>query len=207
MAKKVLIGPEIRILEPINRFEIIKIVINTFIDFEKDKKGKEVEFRYPVEILSNNEKLYIRRPGIKWDFDFKVEIPLSCELGEGRHDQIASFLIKLKKENEEIFNKLWVIIENLYKCVNNDVDQMLLDFSLTYNYVDVLSKVIKWLFIMEDIIYWHYEGRAFLYNFIYYTLNEKDETCRENILKKGRKMKPETIKKLLRKLNMDWVLP
>ena len=37
---------------------------------------------------------------------------------------------------------------------------------------DILLKVIKWLFIMEDIIYWHYEGRAFLNNFFAYVINE-----------------------------------
>jgi len=36
---------------------------------------------------------------------------------------------------------------------------------------DILLKVIKWLFIMEDIIY-YYEGRAFLNNFFAYVINE-----------------------------------
>lgn len=30
--------------------------------------------------------------------------------------------------------------------------------------VDVLLKVIKWMFIMEDIVYWNYPGRSMLYN-------------------------------------------
>jgi hypothetical protein len=100
---KIIVGPEIKILEPISRFEIVKIVINKFIEFEKDKKGKDVEFRYPVENLSNDERLYIRRPGVKWNFDFKVEIPKNCGLEEGKHDQIALLLKRLCKENVKDF--------------------------------------------------------------------------------------------------------
>jgi len=31
---------------------------------------------------------------------------------------------------------------------------------------DVLLKIVKWMFIMEDIVYWNYKGRAMLYNAI-----------------------------------------
>ncbi|MCX7879934.1 MAG: hypothetical protein N2517_04670 [Ignavibacteria bacterium] len=32
--------------------------------------------------------------------------------------------------------------------------------------VEVLLKTLKWLFIMEDIVYWNYLGRKKLYDFI-----------------------------------------
>ena len=93
-------GPEIRIIEPMGRFEIVKKAVTHFIEFEKDKKGKGIEFRYPVEELSIGKKLYIRRPGVKWNFDFKVEIPPDCGLEEGRHDQIAMLLRSIRDSNE-----------------------------------------------------------------------------------------------------------
>lgn len=209
---KVYEGPKIRIIEPIERFEIIKKVVTHFIEYEKDKKGKGIEFRYPVEELSNGEKLYIHRPGVKWNFDFKVEIPSNCGLEEGRHDQIAELLRSIRDSNETEFNHLWNIISNLYHCKNNDVDAMLNKTSISrINNIspDILLKVIKWLFIMEDIIYWHYEGRAFLYNFFRYVIFEKDnEILRDTIAKiRQRKIKPDKIKKLLKEMNIRWENP
>lgn len=210
--RQIIEGPAIKISGPIGRFEIIKKVVNAFIDFEKDKKERGIEFRYPVEDLSNGEKLYIHRPGVKWNFDFKVEIPINCGLEEGRHDQIALFLRKIKKQNEEELNKLWEMISNLYHCKDNDVDSMLRKNPIVYEKPpkdDILLKVIKWLFIMEDIIYWHYEGRAFLYNFFAYVINEEDDFRLKNTLSeiRERKVKPDKVKKLLKICGVEWQVP
>ncbi len=211
MAKNetVIEGPEIKIIEPLERFEIVKKVVITFIDFEKDKKGKGIVFRYPVEDLSPGGKLYIYRPGVKWNFDFKVEIPKNCGLGEGTHNQIALILRRIKEENKQEFNKLWNIISQLYHCSNNDVDKLLKHNPIlfTNSSPEVLLKVIKWLFIMEDIIYWHYEGRAFLYNFFVYATNEVDEDRLENTLSRRRRIKPERIRRLLGYVNKEWESP
>ena len=210
--KKVYEGPEIRIIEPLGRFEIVKKVVTHFIEFEKDKKGKDIEFRYPVEELSIGKKLYIHRPGVKWNFDFRVEIPSNCGLEEGRHDQIAKLLRQIKESNETDFNHLWDIIFNLYHCKNNDVDAMLSKISISkINNIapDVLLKVIKWLFIMEDIIYWHYEGRAFLYNFFKYVISETNREILDDTLERirQRKIKPDKIKKLLENIGTGWEIP
>jgi hypothetical protein len=195
-----------------DQFEIVKIVVTTFIDFEKYEKGKGIEFKYQVETLSNGEKLYIHRPGRKWNFDFKVEIPVNCGLGEGKHNQIALLLRRLKEENEEEFNKLWGIITSLYTCSNNDVDCMLSQNPISYKdafLIEILLKIIKWLFIMEDIVYWHYEGRAFLYNFFSYVINETDENRLRDTLSKmeKHKIKPDSIKNLLKKCGIKWIDP
>ena len=210
--KIVIEGPEIKITEHIGRFEIVKKVVTHFIEFEKDKKGKGIEFQYPVEELSLGIKLYIHRPGVKWNFDFKVEVPPNCGLEEGRHDQIAILLREIKNSNEVMFNRLWNIVYNLYHCENNDVDAMLNKTyisSINNLAPDVLLKVMKWLFIMEDIIYWHYEGRAFLYNFFKYVVFEPNNDILNDTLEKirQRKIKPEKIKKLLKNIGIEWEIP
>jgi hypothetical protein len=211
--KQIFEGPEIKIPALCGRFEIVKIAISVFIEFEKDKKGRGVEFRYPVETLSNSERLYIRRPGVKWNFDFKVELPINCGLEEGRHDQIALLLRRLKELDEQKFDRLWQMITSLYNCSNNDVDDMLLKNSISYEgripATDILLKVIKWLFIMEDIIYWHYEGRAFLYNFFSYVVNERNENRLQNTLSgiRERKIKPDKVKSLLKECGKEWMVP
>jgi hypothetical protein len=112
----------------------------------------------------------------------------------------------------ERFNILWEMITSLYTCLNNDVDSMLLQNPISFEDappVDILLKVIKWLFIMEDIIYWHYEGRAFLYNGFSYVINEPNKKRCNEILNKirKRKIKPHHIKKLLDELNIGWKVP
>ncbi|HIE41577.1 MAG TPA: hypothetical protein EYP80_02830 [Candidatus Aenigmarchaeota archaeon] len=210
--KQVIEGPEIKITGKLGRFEIVKSVVSSFIEFEKDKKGKGIEFRYPVEKLSNGETLYIHRPGVKWNFDFKVEIPQDCGLEDGRHDQIALILRDMKRSSKEEFDKLQGIIDKLYHCLNNDVDDMLKETPISYKdevAIDILLKVIKWLFIMEDIIYWHYEGRAFLYNFFVYAIHEEDEIRFQDTISKirQRKIRPDNIKRLLKERNIEWKLP
>ena len=211
-SKKIIEGPEIRIVEPLERFAIVRKVVTHFIEFEKDKKGKGIEFRYPVENLSTGGKLYIHRPGVKWNFDFKVEIPPDCGLEEGRHDQIGILLRNINESPESKFDDLWGIIHNLYHCKNNNVDAMLRNKSISYvdNIApDVLLKVIKWLFIMEDIIYWHYEGRAFLYNFFKYVIFETNNVVLKDTLEKirQRKIKPDKIKTLLKNMGINWEIP
>jgi len=214
MTKKnrVIEGPKITISGQCGRFEIVKKVVSAFIEFEKDKKGKGIEFIYPVEDLSNGRKLYIHRPGVKWNFDFKVEIPENCGMEEGRHDQIALLLRRLNETDSQRFTILWKMITSLYTCSNNDVDSMLLQNPISYEDappIDILLKLTKWLFIMEDIIYWHYEGRAFLYNFFSYVINESDEVRFNNTLTeiRERKIKPDKIKKLLKVCGKEWKVP
>ena len=156
--------------------------------------------------------MYICRPGVKWNFDFKVEIPPVSELKEGKHDQIARLLRELKEKNKQEFDNLWQVITLLYDCTNNDVDVILQQNPIRYEGtlpIDILLKVIKWMFIMEDIIYWHYEGRAFLYNFFSYVINEENESRLQDTLDKIKtgKIKPHRIKKLLEECNIQWRPP
>ena len=146
-------------------------IINTFIDTESQQRGKGVKFRYPVENLSTGAQLFIFRPGglNKWNFDFKVEVPEGLGLGKGSHKEIAADLRSKKQENEQEFGKLLQAITEVYDCSENDVDLILGSYPdlrtsfQTGAKVEVLLKVVKWMFIMEDIVYWNYQGRAMLY--------------------------------------------
>jgi len=170
--KQIIIGPEIIIKGSINRFDIVKKVVNIFIDFEQDKKGRGVVFKYPVEKLSNDDKLFIVRPGLKKNFDFKVEVPDYFALKKGSHAEITSDLKNKKEENPKGINGLVKAITEIYDCLENDVDFILKKYSMLQTSfqkgarIEFLLKVLKWMFIMEDIFYWDYEGREKLYNYL-----------------------------------------
>jgi hypothetical protein len=150
----------------------VKKVINTFIDTGYQQKGKGVKSRYPVENLSIDKQLFVFRPGglNKWNFDFKVEVLEEFGLGKGTHDEIMLDIQNKKQENPQKFSVLLEALTAIYNCSENDVDRLLEnypDLQISFQTgakVDVLLKVVKWMFIMEDIVYWNYQGRSMLYN-------------------------------------------
>lgn len=158
----------------LSRHEIVREVVNTFIDSESQHRGKGIKFRYFVENLSNNKKLFIFRPGglNKWNFDFKVEVLEEFGLGRGTHKEIVADFKNKKQENPKKFIILLDAVENLYNCSENNVDRLMKKYhNLQASFkrgarVDVLLKILKWMFIMEDIVYWNYQGRSMLFNAI-----------------------------------------
>ena len=170
--KKIITGGKIEIKGAMSRHEIVRKVINIFIDVENQFRGKGVKFRYPVENLSINKRLFIFRPGglNKWNFDFKVEVLEEFRLGRGRHNEIKLDFQNKKQENPQKFNILLDALTAMYDCSENDVDQLLEIYSdlqtsfQTGARVDVLLKIVKWMSIMEDIVYWNYKGRTMLYD-------------------------------------------
>ncbi len=183
MAKKTkqVICTPIEIKGSMTRHDIVQKVVNTFINTEYEQRGRGVKFWYPVEQLPSSlqqliedARLFIFRPGglQKWNFDFKVNVTPELGLGKGTHNEIAADLRKKKQENPQEFDNLLEVIKEIYSGSENDVDQVLKKYpNLQVSFqngaqVGILLKVLKWMFIMEDIVYWNYDGRAKLYNFL-----------------------------------------
>ena len=202
-------GKEIKIKSSIARHEIVRKVVSTFISTEYNKKRKGVIFKYPVEDLKDKQQLFIIRPGHKKNFDFKVEVIKKMGLGEGSHKKIASDLRKKMHESQQKTDNLLQAISEVYHCSENDVNCVLEKYpNLKKEFqkgakVEILLKVIKWLFIMEDIIYWDNEGRAFLYNFLRYVANEKSKKRLKDSLSKVKD--PDRLKSFMKKANIDWI--
>jgi len=125
---KVITGKPIEIKGSMSRHKIVKKVVNTFIATEHNKKGKGVIFRYPVEKLRNGGQLFIIRPGLKKNFDFKVEVTKKMKLGEGSHKEIALDLRKKRQENQQKTDNLFRAISEVYHCSENDVDRILVKY-------------------------------------------------------------------------------
>ena len=184
-------------------------VVNTFIKTEYQKKGKGVKFQYPVEKLPKREVLCIARPGHKKNFDFKVVVAPNHGFGEGSHKEIAMDLRRKRKEKPRRFAQLLAIITKIYNCSENDVDALLrrhrdLKNSFrTGGSVETLLKIIKWLFIMEDIVYWDNEGRAFLFNFLRYVAREKREKMLREALVSVKN--PDKLKSFMKKSGIEWM--
>jgi len=212
MAKKektVITGKMIEIKRSLARHEIVKKVVNAFIKTEYRKKGKGVVFRYPVENLPDGQVLYIVRPGHKKNFDFKVDVVINYGFGNGSHEEIALDLRKKNLKNPKKFKKLWQAIAEIYHCKENDVDVILKTRGglkrpfKSGGKPEPLLKVIKWLFIMEDIVYWDNEGRSFLFNFFRYVANESNKSRLKEALEKVKD--PDRLKSFMKKCGIEWV--
>jgi len=182
--------PEIKINRFMERTEIIQTVLDVFIKTENNQRGRGVQFWYPVETLPmlvnvpetkpidsfllNTNKLFIKRPGglQKWNFDFKVIITPEMCMVRGTHADVVNDVINKKRENPNAMESFLLVLTIICNCDDNDVDKILaahpnlLTAFGSGARVDVLLKVLKWMFVMEDIVYWNYDGRMKLFNHI-----------------------------------------
>jgi hypothetical protein len=212
MAKKEktrLKGPWIIIKGNLPRHLIVKKVVNTFIKTEYQRKGKGIGFWYPVEKLPNCEMLCIVRPGRKKNFDFKVDVVSTHGFGEGSHKEIVEDLRRKGKENQKDFGLLLDAITEIYNCSESDVNVLMKKYRglrnsfKTGGSIETLLKILKWLFIMEDIVYWDNEGRAFLFNFLKYVSQERSKKTLELALDSIKD--PQKLKSFMRKTGIEWV--
>ena len=139
----------------LSREEIRKKVINAFLE---ELPGERYEYWYEVETLSDGRKIFLRRPTRRFDFDFKIIVEgMSVK---GTHGDIVNDLKDKRSENEEKFKLLMKAINEIYdgKDVNVAIEYFNLNFESGLS-VELLLKLLKWMFILEDVYYWNYKGR------------------------------------------------
>ena len=151
----------------LSRRETRDNVIKVFLEEEP-----RIKYRYHVETLSDNRKIYLERPTRRFDFDFKVAV--ENWNAKGTHEEIMVDLEGKARENPKDFRLLMDAIKQTHSC--NDVDQILSNYRLSFQKgwsVELLLKVLKWYFILEDIYYWNYQGRDKLMGAIEHRLNQQ----------------------------------
>lgn len=131
-------------------------------------KGDDAsKYIYYVETLNSGDRVYLQRPAnLHNGFDFLVcventnyALPGERRRNFPKHDDLGLDLEKKKAENPEMYRKLYVLLRSVYECHDvSDTQIAELRFSKGLP-VDHILKVIKWLFIEQDIRYWNYSGR------------------------------------------------
>jgi len=142
--------------------EAIKSLLLTFLEEEP-----EANYKYYVEKLSDGRKIYIKRPTRRMNFDFEIWIEDPRGEYKPKHDDIINELINIKKADKQAFSKLMELIDKVYRC--EDPDELLRIHAYEikeYNRVEYILKVLKWMFLLEDIYYWSYKRREKLIEYI-----------------------------------------
>lgn len=155
----------------IGRREIRKFLINEFLKEEPGKGTGDLasKYTYYVEELSNGNRIYLTRPAGRnngMDFIINVQgIYFLSRSGKRRlkspaHHNIETDLIKKKSESPRKYKKLYNLICKIYNCDNINFED-LPKFKDGYD-VELILKVLKWLFIEQDVTYWNNSGRIML---------------------------------------------
>ena len=149
-----------------NRNTLRKLLLDKLIAEKAGTGNKEKtsKYRYNVESLSCGNHIYITRTvPLNKGFDFIIHVENYSFINgkdNPRHDDILNDLKKKKKENDSNYKKLLELINLVYLC--NDPDDIVIKDDLLFQEgfsIDLILKVIKWLFIEQDIRYWNWSGR------------------------------------------------
>ena len=171
--------------EDSDRRNIREVVIKKLLQEVPGNGNKELtsKYSYYVETLDNGEKIFLTRPAVlNKGFDFVIHL----ENGNFKHiskrkkrtyyndipamDNILEDLENKKKEDLGKYNLLYQLIEKVFNCkdpsniLNNDTKNKL-TFQSGHS-VEFILKIVKWLFIEQDIRYWNWSGRNKLFNAI-----------------------------------------
>ncbi|HKV04149.1 MAG TPA: hypothetical protein VJO53_03460 [Candidatus Acidoferrales bacterium] len=128
-------------------------------------------YRYDVETCKNGKKVYLLRP--TWlnkglDFQINLEGFKSKSQEAPKHGDLISDLEDKSHEAPAKYKQLREMIDQVYGCV--EPDEALKQYpSLTFKSglpSDTLLKLIKWLFIEQDLTYWNNSGRRMFMNAI-----------------------------------------
>lgn len=152
-------------------------IINVFSNEEPGTGNKEKtsRYKYYVETLNDGNRIYLQRPAFLHNgFDFLIcveNIDYSKptdkrKRNSPKHEDIEEDLKLKKLENPGEYKRLYSLCRKVYEC--HDVSEAeLSDFTFSSGLpVDHIVKVMKWLFIEQDIRYWNSSGRIMTWEIV-----------------------------------------
>ncbi|MFX1276678.1 MAG: DNA adenine methylase [Promethearchaeota archaeon] len=159
-----------------SRNELRKSVVLKFMEEDPGKgTGNKVSrYRYIVENFIDQRILYLVRPAqYKYGFDFQIWVEKWNRVNKDKmpsyQDIIQDLKIK-KEENLKDFRYLIRSIEKIFICEDDNwILNWLVSKKVSFSQgekIDVILKIVKWMFIEQDIRYWNFSGRFKLKNLI-----------------------------------------
>lgn len=139
------------------------------------EEGQYTDYRYNVETCEDGTKVYLLRPTwLNKGFDFQVNVEAfqsqtrSAKGGTKEmpsHEDVMDDLDKKLKQNRDLGSTLFAAVCDVYDCVEPDEVMQkrpeLRKFK-TGMPVDKTLRIVKWLFIEQDLTYWLQTGRNML---------------------------------------------
>lgn len=154
------------------RRDLLRFLYNTFASEEAGTTNDTSRYTYYVETLENNTRIYLRRPAPRNNgIDFTVNSEgYTFRVGKRNlrkpsHDNIISMLNAKRIENEILYDNQ---VKPLITCIFNveclrDQDYRIPGFVDQCYPIELILKLLKWLFAEQDATYWNHSGRNMLF--------------------------------------------
>jgi hypothetical protein len=151
------------------RQEIRRELVLQFLGEEPGKgRGSQASgYRYYVEKTSDGRRIYLQRPApLNKGFDFEVWVEsLVDERNQmPSHTMMLTDLETKCQSQPEEARALCEAINRVYGTEEpDDILRQTLGLSFNSGFsAELVLKVLKWLFIEQDLTYWNFSGRAML---------------------------------------------
>ena len=140
-----------------------------------DAASSKYIYYVETDSVSGNRVYLIHPANLNKGFDFTIHAENQVFIHTNKsnrtrrddipsHKNIVDDLLAKKAEDITMFIQLKPLLDKVYQCVSVADDEYApFQFSSGMS-VELLFKVIKWLFVEQDITYWNWTGRAMLYN-------------------------------------------
>lgn len=157
-------------LPGVSREEIRKELFARFLE-EKcgQREGnliRATRYRYYVENLVDGRRIFLKRPArLNKGIDIEVWVERFDGIKDKRpsHNDISMDLMSKKSENPVEYAKLLNAIAGVYSCKIPDELLRSYNFQFTTGLSpELILKVLRWLFIEQDLTYWNWQGRNML---------------------------------------------
>lgn len=189
--------------DELNRKELRMLYVNIFGEEKPGvgkEKGRKQEYKYIVDIFNDDNKeyrIFLNRPATtNWGVDFTICVEyknkndkdyqkynFSKNSNRPSHKNIFEDLIEKKKESEQGYQKIIDLINRIYNLDfprEKEIESIESEFFLNKRGFSLilLLKMIKWLYIEQDVTYWLVSGKDkphkyFTSNIIFLDLNEE----------------------------------
>lgn len=133
-----------------------------------------VKTRYYVETFSNGKRIYLERPTFLnkgCDFVLFAEDVITCKNGNDKAPSHNDVLQDLTKKKGALSSEQYAELLEAIKCIYDmrpysEAEAHVKNLPQVEWSYELLLKLLRWLFIEQDITYWAGDGREMLYTAI-----------------------------------------
>ena len=156
------------------RNEVRMRVVNIFSQETPGTSEEASKYIYYVETLNDGNRVYLQRPAwLHNGFDFLVCVENTNYAAAGArrrsaptHNDFYEDLLEKKAENPDMYNRFHGLLRKIYEChdvTEDEINEIHFDSGFD---ADHILKVVKWLFIEQDIRYWNNSGRCMTWGIV-----------------------------------------
>ena len=161
--------------EIVGRQELVRFLYQTFASETPGNDTEVSRYTYYVENLSDGSRIYLRRPApLNNGIDFTVNaenyrFPVGSKKirkHNPSHENIFNMLQEKREENQFLYDmNVKPMIQRIFNVESiANTAYLIQGFSASPYPIELILKLLKWLFAEQDATYWNHSGRNMLMN-------------------------------------------